>query len=62
LRRIDSRTLRIEIPGTIAAKVVLCPPLGAPLSGVTIGGIASAGFDAHSATIAHTPAIVLCTT
>ncbi len=62
LRRIDSRTLRIDIPGKVAAQVILRPPLGAPLSSVTIDGSASTHFDADSATIAHTPAVILCTT
>jgi hypothetical protein len=62
LRRIDSRTLRVEIPGQVGATVVLRPPFGAPLSGVTIDGIPSAGFDEDSVTIPHTPAVIICTT
>jgi len=62
LRRIDSRTLRFEISSEVEATVMLRPPLPAPLSSVTIDGSPSTRFDAHSATIAHTPAVIICAT
>jgi hypothetical protein len=62
LRRIDARTLRMEISSKVAATVILRPPLAAPLAGVTIDGTPSSSFDAHCATIAHTPAVILCST
>jgi hypothetical protein len=62
LRRIDSRTLRIEISSKVYAQVIVRPPSGAPLSGVTIDGGPSTRFDDHSATIDHTPAIIICST
>jgi F5/8 type C domain len=60
LRRIDSETLRFEIGGGIAAKIVLRPPLAVPLRRVLIDGIACTSFDADSVTILHTPAEVTC--
>jgi len=62
LRRIDAKTLRMEISSKVAATVILRPPLAAPLLGVTIDGTPSSNFDGHGVTIAHTPAIILCTT
>ncbi len=62
LRRIDSRTVRIEISSKVAAQVILRPPLGAPLSGVTVDGSPSTRFDDDSATIDQTPAIILLST
>jgi hypothetical protein len=62
LRRIDARTLRFEISSALAGPVILRPPLPAPLSGVTVDGSPSTSFDDHSVTLAHTPAIITCTT
>jgi hypothetical protein len=62
LRRMDADTLRFEIGGGIAGKVVLQPPLAAPLRSVMVDGAAYMSFDANSVTIPHTPAQVTCTT
>lgn len=61
LRRIDTQTLRFEIGGRITSKIVLRPPLAAPLRGVTVNGSAYTSFDADSVTVLHTPAEVVCT-
>jgi hypothetical protein len=60
LRRIDSQTLRFQIAGGVSAKLVLRPPLAAPLRSVMVNGSRSTNFDADSATILHTPAEVIC--
>ena len=62
LRRIDSATLRFEIGGATPARVVLRPPLGAPLRSVVVDGSACASFDRDSVTLLSTPAEVICTT
>jgi hypothetical protein len=61
LRRMDATTLRFEIGGGIAAKIILRPPLGSTLRSVTVGGVA-ADFDKDSVTVLSTPADVICTT
>ena len=62
LRRLNSTTLRFEIASGIAAKMVLRPPLGASLRGVTVDGRACTSFDEDSVTLARGPAEVICTT
>jgi hypothetical protein len=62
LRRTDSATLRFEIGGATTAKMVLRPPLGAPLRSVVVDGSACASFDRDSVTLLRTPAEVICTT
>ena len=62
LRRIDSQTLRFEIGGGITGKLVLRPPLAAPLRSVIVNGSACTSFDGDSVTVLHTPAEVTCTT
>jgi hypothetical protein len=62
LRRMDSTTLRFEIGGGIAAKIILRPPLGASIRSVVVDGNAAAGFDKDSVTVLRTPADVICTT
>jgi F5/8 type C domain len=62
LRRTDPATLRFNIEGGIAAKIVLRPPLAAPLRSVVVDGSAYAGFDEDSVTVLRTPAEVVCTT
>jgi hypothetical protein len=62
LRRMDANTLRFEIGGGIMGKIVLRPPLTAPLRGVMVNGKPSASFDGDSVTILQTPAEVTCTT
>jgi hypothetical protein len=62
LRRVNSTTLRFEIAPGIAVKMVLRPPLGASLRGVTVDGRACASFDEDSVTLDRSPAEVICTT
>jgi hypothetical protein len=62
LRRIDSHTLRFEIGGGITGKLVLSPPLAAPLRSVIVNGGACTSFDGNSVTVLQTPAEVTCTT
>jgi len=62
LRRTDSVTLRFGVEGGIAAKIVLRPPLAAPLRSVIVDGSSHAGFDEDSVTVLRTPAEVICTT
>jgi hypothetical protein len=62
LRRIDSQTLRFEIGGGITGKLVLRPPLVAPLRSVMVNGSACTSFDEESVTVLDTPAEVICTT
>jgi hypothetical protein len=62
LRRIDAETLQFSIAGGTSAKLVLRPPLDAPLRGVTVNGAPCGSFDEDSVTILDTPAEVSCTT
>jgi hypothetical protein len=62
LRRMDSKTLRFEIGSGITAKLVLRPPLAAPLRSVMVDGGVCTSFDEDSVTITHTPAEVTFTT
>jgi len=62
LRRIDSKTLRFEIGSAIEAKIVLRPPLAAPLRSVIVDGSACKSFDEDSVTVLHSPAEIICTT
>jgi hypothetical protein len=62
LRRVDADTLRCEIGGGVTGKIVLRPPLAAPLRSVMIDGAACTSFDADSVTLAHAPAQVTCIT
>jgi hypothetical protein len=61
LQKIHAGTLRFEIGAGVTAKLVLRPPLAAALRSVTVNGEPYDGFDAHSVTIMHTPAEVVCT-
>ncbi len=61
LRRIDAQTLRFKI-GRISGKLVLRPPLAAPLRRVIVNGGACTSFDGDSVTVLGTPAEVTCTT
>jgi F5/8 type C domain len=62
LRRTDANTLRFEIEGGIMGKMLLRPPLAAPLRSVTVNGSPYTSFDGDSVTLIHTPAEVICTT
>jgi hypothetical protein len=62
LRRLDAHTVRFEIGSAVAAKMVLRPPLTAPLRSVTINGSACTSFDKDSVTLVNAPADVICTT
>ena len=62
LRRTDANTLRFQIDGGIMAKIILRPPLAAPLRSVTVNGSPCTSFDGDSVTLIHTPAEVICTT
>jgi hypothetical protein len=62
LHRIDSATLRFEIGSRITGKLVLRPPLAAPLRSVIVNGSACTSFDRDSVTVLQTPAEVICTT
>jgi hypothetical protein len=62
LRRTDSATLRFEIGSGIRAKLVLRPPLEAPLRSVVVDGTAYENFDKDSVTVLRTPAEVICST
>jgi hypothetical protein len=59
--KIDSATVRFDI-GAIRGKLVLRPPLPAALRSVMVNGRECTSFDAHSVTIDHTPAEVICRT
>jgi hypothetical protein len=56
LRRVDERTLRFELAPGFAGKIVLRPPLAAPLLEVTLDGSAFSGFDASSVMLPRKPA------
>ena len=60
MRRIDAQTLRIEIGSRMEVKIVLCPPLAAPLHSVSVNGSACTSFDAVCVTISSTPAEIIC--
>jgi hypothetical protein len=62
LRRLDGDTVRFEIGGEVATKMILCPPLAGPLRSVSVNGEAYANFDQHSVTIVNSPAEVICRT
>jgi hypothetical protein len=61
LRRSDPQTLRFDIGSRIAAKVILRPPLPAPLRRVQVNGSECTDFDAEGVTLLTTPAEVVCT-
>lgn len=60
LRSVDAHTLRCTIGGGITAKILLRPPVGAPLLSVTVNGSAVSDFDEDSVTVLHTPAEIVC--
>jgi hypothetical protein len=66
LRRLNERTLRFDFSSAFTGKVVLRPPLGAPLHSVSVDGSGFTGFDASSVTLPpnsmRMPAEVICIT
>ncbi|MDP9066216.1 MAG: hypothetical protein M3O06_10175, partial [Pseudomonadota bacterium] len=60
LRRLDGRTVRFEIGGGIDGRLVLRPPMTAPLRSVSIDGRALTHFSADEVVISATPADVIC--
>jgi hypothetical protein len=62
LCRLDAATLRIEISSAMSAKVILRPPLAAPLRAVMLNGSACTTFESDSVTVFRTPAEILCST
>jgi len=62
LRKMDATTLRFEVAAGFTGKIVLRPPLGAPLKGVTVDGREFSVFDEDSVTLSRTPAEVICIT
>jgi hypothetical protein len=62
LHRLDAATLRFEISSAMSAKVILRPPLAAPLRAVMLNGSTCTTFDSDSVTVLRTPAEVVCST
>jgi hypothetical protein len=62
LRKVDAATLRFEVAAGFSGKILLKPPLGAPLHSVIIDGSAFADFDSDSVTLPRTAAEVICIT
>ncbi len=61
LRRIDAHTLRFEVGAGTTAKLVLRPPVAAPLRRVVVNGSEYAHFDEDGVTLPSSPAEVICT-
>jgi hypothetical protein len=66
LRRLNERTLRFDLASGFTGKIVLRPPLGAPLFSVTVDGSEFTGFDSSCVTLPpnsmRMPAEVICIT
>jgi hypothetical protein len=60
VRRVDANVLRFKIASGLSAKMILRPPLTAPLRGVIVNGQVCTSFDHDSVTIAESPADVIC--
>jgi hypothetical protein len=60
LRRLDAATVRFEISSATNARVILRPPLAAPLRSVTVDGKVCPTFEGDSVTLSGTPAEVVC--
>jgi hypothetical protein len=60
LRRTDAHTVQFDIEST-SPKLVLRPPLLAPLRSVTINGVPAA-FEPDQIQVLETPARVICST
>ncbi len=61
LHRLDSATVRCEISAAVNAKVILRPPLTAPLRSAMVDGSACM-TEGDSVTVLRTPAEVVCST
>jgi hypothetical protein len=61
LQRLDSATVRCEISAAVNAKVILRPPLTAPLRSAMVDGSACM-TEGDSVTVLRTPAEVVCST
>jgi hypothetical protein len=59
LRRIDERTVRFDLASGVDCRIILKPPLAAPLREVRVDG-AEVPFDGDSVALPSTPAEVLC--
>jgi hypothetical protein len=55
---VDPHTLRCEIRGDVQARILLRPPLGAPLRSVTVNEVPAMGVEADSVPILELPAEV----
>jgi hypothetical protein len=62
LRQPEEGTLRFEFSGALEAKIILRPPLRAPLRGVRVDGVECTTFDSGSVTLPGLPAEVICIT
>jgi hypothetical protein len=62
LHRVDPTTVRLEISSAMSAKVILRPPLAAPLRSAMVNGIACPAAAGDSVTLLRTPAEVVCST
>jgi hypothetical protein len=62
LRKLDAATLRFDVAAGFTGKIVLRPPIAAPLRRVTVDGREFTVFDEESVTLLQTPAEVICIT
>jgi hypothetical protein len=62
LHRVDATSVRCEISSAMSAKVILRPPLGAPLRGATVNGSVCTTVEGDSVTVLRTPAEIVCVT
>ncbi|HTV96629.1 MAG TPA: discoidin domain-containing protein [Steroidobacteraceae bacterium] len=60
LRRVDERTVRFTFAGSTPARLILRPPLAAPLRTALVDGRAIASVEPDSLTLTHVPAEVIC--
>jgi hypothetical protein len=62
LHRIDAATVRCEISTAMRGKVILRPPLAAPMRSAMVNGGAWTAVPGDSVTLLRTPAEVVCST
>ena len=62
LRKLDAATARFELACGFSGKIVLKPPLGAPLHSVVIDGSAFTDFDSDSIAVPPAAVEVICIT